>query len=550
MIKSKNIFKLFLAGIIGLSILQCRESLNSDLQLERNSMTIMVYLKSNPSYSILVNALEKTKLAEKLNLNGTITLFAPTNDAFNKFLKSKNVANISEINTEDLKSILYYHLYNKSFKSSSFTSGSLSTSTLDGGYIKMDVSQGVKNTILNGSVKIDSLDIKVTNGVVHVIDNVLESPALTLYEWLKTKPQYSIMLEAFEKTGNDTAILKKVVYDPITISSGKPLVKWRTIFIETNDVLKNAGINSFDDLARKYSTSFSTTKSYSNPADSLNLFVRYHCLEKKYFASDFKDEYVETFQKGLFLTFSIKPVLSINNHLQKDLVWNLLTGKNDTIKSYPKISLALNQSNWITKNGIVHQIDKVMSIYNAPPMKVIQNFAGSSEDRVLSLPNGETKNFSTELFQMWNNDPVAQNSVWWLKWEGAMTGIIENGAIWPVGSAFQDYCVGILNNTSPYTLEITTKPIIKGTYAVYITSRNGITPNYFVQFYMDDIKLGSLEDFSKNSDSYGHTGTINKVPRQVGVVKFTEMASHKFKVYVPNPSNSFTVWATFELWPL
>lgn len=549
MIRMKNIFRLLLVSLFLLTTFFCKESLKTNLQLERNSKTIMVYLKSNPSYSILVEALEKTKLSETLNLYGTITLFAPTNDAFNKLLQRKKVASIADLKTEDLTAILSYHLYGKTYVSSYFISGSLGTTTIEGDFIQMDITNGVKNTILNGSVKVDSVDIPVTNGVVHVINDVLELPSLTLYQWLKTQTQYSIMVEAFEKTGNDTSILNKVVYDPLNLNSGKPSVKWRTVFLETNEVLKKAGINSFDDLARKYSNTYTTTKSYSNPADSLNLFVRYHSLERKYFLSDVRNDYIETFNKGAYLIFNTKPGISINYQKKIESVsLNPVTGKNDTVFSYPKVTMALDQSNRITKNGIVHSIESVLTIYTPPAVRLVCRFAGEPDDRIVTLPSGETKNV-TDLFDQINNDPVSQASVWWLKWEGSMTGVITSA--WPA-NVYLDYCVVVNNNASSYSIELTTKPIFKGTYSIWISVRRSTNLNYFVQYYLDDQKLGDLIDMTKSPDAYGNAvcGTDCKNIRQIGIKKFTEMSAHKFKLYMPNPGTNYTVWYTLEFRPI
>ncbi len=549
MINLKNIFRPFLVILFLFTMFCCTEVLKTNLQLERNSKTIMVYLKSNPGYSMLVEALEKTKLDETLNLYGTITLFAPTNEAFKKLLIRRKVSAIADLNAVDLTSIIGYHLYGKSYTSNYFISGSLGSTTIEGDFIQMDITRGVKSTVLNGSVNVDSLDIPVTNGVVHVIDDVLEPPTKTLYGWLKTQPQYSIMVEAFEKTGNDTSILNKVVYDPLVLNSGKPSIKWRTVFIETNDVLKKAGINTFDDLARKFSNTYNTTKSYGSPTDSLNLFVRYHSLERKYFLSDVKNDYIETFNKGAYLIFSIKPGIAINSYKKVESVtYNPVTLKNDTVFSYPKVTMALDQSNRITKNGIVHSIESVLSIYTPPAVLLVCRFAGEPDDRMITLPSGETKNI-TDLFDQINNDPVSQAGVWWLKWEGNMTGTIT--AAYPA-NVFLDYCVVVNSNASSYSLELTTKPVFKGTYSIWITCRRTNNLNYFVQYYWDDQKMGDLIDMTKSPDVYGNAvcGTDCKNIRQIGVKKFTEMASHKFKLYMPNPGTNYTAWYTIELRPI
>lgn len=86
---------------------------------------------------------------------------------------------------EELKKLLHYHLFDQTYGSGFFISGSLPTATVEGNFIQMDISSGIKNTILNNTIKVDSLDISATNGVVHVINDVLEPPTQTIYTWLK-----------------------------------------------------------------------------------------------------------------------------------------------------------------------------------------------------------------------------------------------------------------------------------------------------------------------------------------------------------------------------
>ncbi|MCL4483463.1 MAG: fasciclin domain-containing protein, partial [Bacteroidetes bacterium] len=464
------------------------------------------------------------------------------------------VSGISDIDTGELKKIIFYHLYNKAYGSGFFTSGSLGSMTLEGDFIQMDISKGVKNTVLNASTKVDSMDIPVTNGIIHVIDDVLEPPTQTLYEWLKQQPQYSIMVEAFEKTGNDTAILKKMDYNTNILNFGKPVVKWRTVFIEPNSVLANVGINSFDDLARKYSNTYKTTKDYSNPSDSLNLFLRYHCMERKFFLSDFTNDYFETFAKNKYLIFSTKPGLSINVFRKKKTpVYNPATQVTDTVLTdIPHVTMALDQSNRITRNGIVHSIDSVLTVYTPPAVLLDIRFAGQPEDRMISLPNGDNVNL-TDNIQNWVNDPESQQSVWWLKWEGGMLNArILSG--YPAYIFAGQYALVVGSNTSSYSIELTTKPVFPGTYEIWIVMQQWIDPgaDTFVQYYWDGEKLGDLISFRSRSDAFGHSicGTGCRNMRQLGVKKFTEMAPHKFKLYVPSPNTKYIAWYSLELRPI
>ncbi|WP_158712873.1 fasciclin domain-containing protein [Parabacteroides pacaensis] len=519
--------KIGLACMLLFTVFSCGEDRNGPLQLESDKMTIMSYLRDNPSYSVLVEALEMTDLSSALNLYGTITLFAPTDRAFRKYLSRHDLAEVSEMEKEELKELLYYHLFDQAYGSGFFISGSLPTATVEGNFIQMDISAGIKNTMLNTTVKVDSLDIPATNGVIHVINDVLEPPTQTIYAWLKDKPEYSILLEAFEKTGLAEEVLDKIDYE--TAGDGKQTVKWKTVFLETNEVLAKHGIRSFSDLAKKVTEPGVDNPDYTDPENPVNRFVRYHCLDKKYFLSDVTDDYIESFCNNQYLIFSTKQGISINEH------------------GGTKVTMSINKCNNITVNGIVHSVDSLLTIYEPEAVTLIQRFAGEPADRNIVI-DGVSQNLA-DVFGTLTSDPEAQKAVWWLKWEGTMDAVITSE--WPA-NVFGDYCVVVNNNSSAYSLELATKPIFKGTYRVYVTYRRTNNTNYFVQFYWDDEKLGDLTDLASNIDAYGNklTGTDTKIKRQVGILKIDEMAPHKFKLSLPNPAINYTAWYTLILEPV
>lgn len=527
MIKIFCKFKIVLACLLLLSAFSCKDELDSSPQLESNSKTIMTYLRDNPSYSTLVQALELTSLSATLNLYGTITLFAPTDAAFQKYMERHNISDLSGIETDKLRQLLYYHLFDKTYGSGFFISGSLPTATVEGNFIQMDISAGVKSTVLNNQAKVDLLDIPATNGVVHVIDDVLEPPVKTMYAWLKEKPEYSILLEAFEKTGLDKELLDKVTYEDI--GGGKQTVKWHTLFLESDEVLAKYGIRSFSDLVKKLSEKQPVNQEYTDPGNPVNSFVRYHCLGRKYFLSDVTDDYIESLCDSKYLIFSTKQGITINEREQT------------------KVTLPIEKCNNITKNGIIHAVDSILTIYDPEAVTLVQRFAGDPADRNI-IVNGVSQNLS-DVFGTLTADPEAQKAVWWLKWEGSMDATLTSE--WPA-NAFGDYCVVVTSNSSSYSIEMTTKPIFKGTYRVYVTYRRTTNPNYFVQFYWDNEKLGELTDLLNNTDAYGNklTGNDTKIQRQIGILRFDEMAPHTFKLSLPNPGNNYTAWYSLVLEPV
>jgi len=393
---------------------------------------------------------------------------------------------------------------------------------------------------------VDTLNIAATNGVLHSIDDVLEPPSQNLMEWIKAQPDYTIMAEALQRTGVDTAVLTKTFYDSSRMTGGVPATKFLTVFLETDQVLKNGGINSFDDLARRFSNTYSTTKDYRNISDSLNIFLRYHVIDRRYFISDIREDFIETFNKGNYLIFTVSPGISINRDVQQKITFNPITGNNDTTSVITEVKLDFDKSNQITKNGIVNSITSIMPVFTPRPIKVVEYIFGAPEDRTITLPDGTVTTFG-DSFDKLKNDPYLQTSTWWFKSE-----IPTGRGVWVsnYGRVCGDFIMRVLTTTTPYWMEITTKPIFKGTYDVFIV---GPGSTGTILTFFDGKPLGGIHDMNNGKNSYGEQPqTFQPCSQQamrVGTVKLTENGPHKLKIQTVTPVTSI-YWYQIALVPV
>lgn len=141
---------------------------NSIFETNNNtSETVVEIAVSNPDFSTLVAAVTKADLTDALSSKGPFTVFAPTNEAFDKLFKQLGVEGIDDLSAEQLKPILTYHVVNGKVMSSDLSNTSVAT--LNGKKINVDISDGVQ---INDS-NVIAADIQGANGVVHVIDKVL-----------------------------------------------------------------------------------------------------------------------------------------------------------------------------------------------------------------------------------------------------------------------------------------------------------------------------------------------------------------------------------------
>jgi len=123
---------------------------------------------NNGNFSILVEAVVKAGLAETLSGPGPFTIFAPTNDAFEALFDAlEGVNGIEDLSAEALIPILQYHVVSGNVLSTDLSDGPVPT--LNG-----DITFALGSAVtINGSSEVIATDIQGTNGVIHVIDEVL-----------------------------------------------------------------------------------------------------------------------------------------------------------------------------------------------------------------------------------------------------------------------------------------------------------------------------------------------------------------------------------------
>ncbi len=139
---------------------------------------IVEVAQGNPNFSYLVAAVLRasqgsTNVAQVLSGAGPLTVFAPTNDAF----IAAGFATIADINKADpntLTSILTYHVISGRIFSSDLTNGA-QPATVNGGKVTIGLTNGatVKGNANTSASKITATDMVTTNGVIHVINQVL-----------------------------------------------------------------------------------------------------------------------------------------------------------------------------------------------------------------------------------------------------------------------------------------------------------------------------------------------------------------------------------------
>ena len=112
-------------------------------------------LKASPHFTILAKALDASNLTPVLKSTPNITLFAPTDEAFNALPPAQLAALMETKNAPLLQKILTYHLVNLSLDSSKIKGAKGPVSSVEGGKLNLDGS--------GTPLKVDGADIIQTD---------------------------------------------------------------------------------------------------------------------------------------------------------------------------------------------------------------------------------------------------------------------------------------------------------------------------------------------------------------------------------------------------
>lgn len=210
-IQIKNLALILMAMVLFISC-------NNDDDVMPEDTTITGLALKTPDLSILVQALQKAELTTTLQASGEYTVFAPTNAAFTAFLATTPYATINDVPKAALTEILLNHVITTKMTASTLTTGYIKTlakgtaSSSNTLSMYVNTSAGVK---LNGTANVITPDIMASNGVIHVVDQVIGLPTIVTHA--TANPNFTSLVGALTGQGqpNFVSILSGV--GPFTV---------------------------------------------------------------------------------------------------------------------------------------------------------------------------------------------------------------------------------------------------------------------------------------------------------------------------------------------
>ena len=141
----------------------------SGVQDDASQKNVVQVAISSKDHTTLVTAIKAGELVDALSNAGPFTVFAPTNEAFNKLPAGTVEGLLKPASKETLVDILQYHVSVGVYKADALKDGQ-SIGQVNGDNVVITKKAGV--LYVNGAAKIIA-SIPASNGIIHVIDGVL-----------------------------------------------------------------------------------------------------------------------------------------------------------------------------------------------------------------------------------------------------------------------------------------------------------------------------------------------------------------------------------------
>ncbi len=280
-------------------------SLSSTAALAQHRSDIVETAVAAGSFKTLAAALGEADLVSTLKGKGPFTVFAPTDEAFAKLPKGTVESLLKPENRDQLVSILTYHVVKDRVRAEE-VAGLRNAATINGQRVEIAIEDG---QLFLDNARVTATDIRASNGIIHVIDEVLIPETKLIPEVAQDAKVFNTLLAAVKTAGLADALSGKGPF---------------TVFAPTDDAFAKLPAGTVESLLKPENRS------------QLVDILKYHVVEGRYYAEDF-------FRRGRVNTL-------LNERVQV---------------KYGNNAFQVNASNVVSTdieaaNGVIHVIDAVL----------------------------------------------------------------------------------------------------------------------------------------------------------------------------------------------
>ncbi len=539
---TKSIKYFFMAGIVGCcmstAMTACVDN-DDDVPMSRytaEKMTAAQFLEENEDrVGDFITLLKRTAYFSMLSTYGDYTVFAPNNEAIAKYMANNGYSDVESIPLAVCDTLARTHIIKtKAYFTTDISEGSLGMNMAET-FIELSINTDAENNnavvhYANKVARMVEFDDSVTNGVVHIVNNIIPRTSDKLPDVIKADSTVSIFAEAlfltgmadslmayedknYPEWGADKASQDSAYQWSIMVkckAEGSDPCQWVqkryfkfTAFIEPDEVYKKHGINNINDLIAHAKQVYDAVYpedagkydgDYRNRKNPLNRFVSYHLLDRilpydevimrkdcfKHWDLDKSDpeEFYETMCPGTLMRFCYpNEELYIN---RKGLKANYEV-EGVRVKKSMESGDALQQA----PNGMYHYLDDILE-YTTEVRDVVMNCRIRFDSTVLSPDffNSDRPGYGEDKLRGYRLDYIKN---WKVMGEKAVIALHGEGPWW------QHYKSNGITISGIFDVTIKLPPVPKGTYEI----RTGYTANVergVVQFYLNNVPCGIPAD--------------------------------------------------------
>jgi len=490
-------------------------------QTTTEDVNITGYLLKNPDqYSMMTQIIDRSGTAGFLAAYGKYTLFTPSNLAITEWLKSKNKTKVEEMSIEELKDMIKYHLLPDTIATSKFTDGKLPQITLYGQYLQTGakMQNGVSSYVVNKSAFITKSNVRVGNGIIHVVDHVLNPATLTLAKSIEANPRYTYFTQAFKETG---------FYDSLNVNGATvkdTTRRFQTVILESDSALKAAGFGTYASFKARYSK----TGNPKSQTDSLWLYMAYHISTGPTYVPDI-------ISSPAIYTLAPKEIITTKFESQTVLL------NEDEFNGVVEPGVAINRtySDVTAANGVYHEVKKPFTIKvrvqtavywdvaDQPELRANPKWRGAAAATIPLYANG----VSTLSGLIWN-DPAKYTQA-----QNYEFAAVPNATRKYNGSDFFNLSIGASILRAQW-FELRTPMLVKGKYRVWICyNQNGSSAPFQVGVDIGrpgEQTLPNIVDFRQYLSSSGINSTTAPLASADAL-----MLTNGFKRYMALTTDTF-----------
>lgn len=416
---------IMIASLMPLLLASCDDTPDEQYYYtSKGEMANNYLLSRSETFSKFIDIIHRSSMVnfDLLGTYGSYTVFAPTNEAVDRYLASRGLTSVEQLSSADCDTIAATHIIEQSFFTTTFSDATLPTMNMLDRYLTITCvvdSTDDKNLpisyFVNSEACIIHPDDSVENGVVHTVDHIINCTTDMLPDFMLRDSTISIFCDAMMITHLDDS-MRLYIDENYTCSvdsfeEGRCMLTGSTVdnvfymehryygftaFVEQNSVYAEHGIYNLDDLRRYaheiYDDMYPEDAGITDETDrrnALNRFISYHFLperiiynmltpDNKLLSSNFDRrhwdvaDWYETMMPHSILKVSYPSGIQTGRYINRRGLQNRPDSRGVFVPGARVMAPAESGVNQLAVNGVYHYIKDIIH-YGRETQEVVLN---------------------------------------------------------------------------------------------------------------------------------------------------------------------------------